>query len=253
MNIAVSIGAFLLQDYVELQLCYVRKIWGDVPVLVSDGKSENSEKIANLADKYGAYYWCDEVNAGHFQGCMANAVNAVKFAQDQGCDYALKLNQRLLLVNPDIKGIVANVFEHAHIALAMPGRPEAIQLNPRSRFHSSFPVMPDAIFMRVKDFDPEWMVSRYRKRCENKSDKYAAYTEIFWMDLVNNEFKGRWSALHCLTMRKRGWPCFFIRKAMAGPGDYMEAAQSVGLKLGAFPIQEWATLKASNYMPIPRV
>lgn len=252
MKLAISVGTYLLQDYAQLNLAWLRKIFGDVPILVSDGASPNSDKISDIADRYGAYYWCDGVNAGHFQGCMANSINALAFAKENDCDFALKINQRFILVHDGIKAIIEQVFAHPHIALAMPGRADPVQLNPQSRFHASFPLQPDCIFMRVKDVDPGKLTEQYRARCANKADKYGSYTEIFWMDRVNNEYKGRWSALHCLTVRRRGWPCFFIRKAMAGPGDYMKAAQDVGLKLFNFPVSEWARLRGKFYYPMPR-
>jgi hypothetical protein len=252
MKLAISLGSYLLTEYCELQLRWLRRVFGDVPILVCDGASENSERISNIADHHGAYYIGEEVNRGHFAGDIQNTVCALQFARDQGCDIALKLNQRFLLVHPGIRSMVANIFENPVIDVALPGSPLPHKLF-TSKFFAKFPYLVDAIFMRVGKVDPDMIISRYNERCAKADDKFRYYVEILWADMLSHEFKQRHAVINALTDHQRDWPCFYLRKCQNNEGDYREAAAVVGMSPNTrFLTSEWSLLKKNHYAPFPR-
>lgn len=252
MKIAISIGSYYLSSFVELNLRKCRRIFGaDAPILVSDGASERSGEIEELADRFGAYYIGERVNRGHFAGDVQNTINGLTFARDQGADLCLKINQRFVLVHEYIKIVLEQIFAHEQIAVALPGRPDKRRIIGKT-FYSSFPFLVDCIFMRTNAFDAEEFRHGYEESWKEQKSKYDSYVEIYWMKLLNGQYAKRYAVLNCLTDHAPGMPVMYLRKVQNTAGDYIGEAQDCGMTNFEFPTVEWSEIKRGDYYPLPR-
>lgn len=255
LSIAITLGTHLLVEFARLNLAYSRHIWGDVPILVVDGKSERSDEIEALADEYGAYYLGERENRGHFAGDIQNTVAGLAFAREHGCDLLCKLNQRLVLVNPEVKRLIENVFSHEHVDLAMPGQihPHAVSMRGK-KFYASFPFLVDVIFMRLPPFSAEFLLEEYINQVKTGADpKYKYYVETLWRNLVKGPFSRRFARLDFLTEHQpKQWPVMFLRKTFNSSADYLYYARKLKLPDSEFFMGEWNAAWGKSYNPFPR-
>src|SRR5207302_724487 len=92
---AITIGAYRLWDFVELNVCRCKVIFGDdVSICIDDDKSPESPKIEAVADKHGCHYICSTERRGHFAGDAQTIATCLAFGKQTGADYSLKLSQR---------------------------------------------------------------------------------------------------------------------------------------------------------------
>lgn len=251
MKFCVSIGTFELLSFVELNIIQCRKVFGpDVPILLSDGKSVNSDKMCELAERYDAFYVGESENRGHFCGCQQTTINSLVFGQQMNADVTLKCNQRFILLRPELVGILEMVFGNPEIQLALPGRPDPAGIT-GSKFYASFPYLVDCVAWRTGAIDPEFAKSSYESSWKNGTHPHAAYTETWYSNLIKERFTKQHAILNCLTNNYKNQPKFFLRKIQSSRQEYVDLAVENKMESFEFPVCEWAALKGSSYKPRP--
>lgn len=252
MRFAISVGSYQDTDFVELNLAHLRRIFGDdAPLLVSDGCHPHSGVMRELADQYGAGYVGERIDSGHFKGDFQNTINAIALAKANAADIAIKLNQRLVLLDPDIPKRLEEVFSFDSVSIALPGQCNAASiLQPKSRFHATFPFLIDCLCFRASRFHPEQLIAAYTLQLKQGTTRQDSLVEVFWARFL--EEHGHFATLPWLTEHETSAPFKYLRKIQNRPEDYLAAAQSVGIT-GAFDVREWNARLGSAYRPTPRV
>lgn len=236
----------------RLNVTYARRIFGDSPVCIYDSPSEHNAEIKAIADEHGCAYFCERVNRGHFSGDLMACSTAIAFAKQHGCDIGVKINQRTILLSPEIPGLIAKEFENLNVTLLSPDRyPEASIIHPESKFHHRFPAAVDLMCFRAKDWDAQGIADDYSHHWKTDPSKYACYSEVFWAhytkDFGPDHSKPRW-----ITEHTAGRPFMYLRKIQNTEADYSRAAIDAGLPVGGYKTAEWSALKPGQYSPVPR-
>lgn len=251
MTFALSVGTYQLEQFAEIQLRTLRSIFGSSPILIYDGKSKSSPAIKELADRFDAAYVSENVNRGHFSGCLQNSVCAVAFAKANGCALAVKINQRLVITDPNIPERIEEIFADGSIDLAMPPsvKPETI-IDDKSKFHHRFKYHPDFIVLRASAIEPQWIADEYAKQVETDTSRYGTLSENFWIKQIESTFNGRFAPLDWLSAPSR--PPNYLRKIQHTEEEYRNHALSVGMDWSEFPVVEWSEMLGTAYRPLPR-
>lgn len=252
MKFAVAIGTYSLLNFIELNILTCRHVFGEsTPIILSDGHCDQSPQVEALAEQYGCAYVGERINRGHFVGCAQNAVVAAAFAQHVGADIAVKINQRLILLSPEIPDIVSDVFKDGSIDIALPGSPKLESLM-TSKFFAKFSYLVDVIFMRSSSFDPDWIKHSYESQWKNGSRHIDSYTEMYWANVCKSKCDGRTRKLDFLTNHGER-PFKYLRKVQNSNEDYVQVARNMGMDgFPAFATAEWQQLRQGSYMPLPR-
>lgn len=251
MKFALSVGTYQLPQFAEIQLRTLRSIFGSSPLCIYDGKSKASPEIKELADRFDATYLSEKVNRGHFSGCIQNAVVAAAFAKANGCELAVKVNQRFVITDTNIPERLEDIFDDGAIDLAMPPsvKPETI-IDEKSKFHHRFKYHPDFIVMRASAIDPQWIADSYSQQVVTDTSRYGTLSENFWINQIESTFKGRFKALDWLSAPSN--PPTYLRKIQHTEEDYRNHALSVGMTWADFPTVEWSEILGTAYRPLPR-
>lgn len=252
MTFSLTIGSYALPNFLELNLRSCRRIFGQVPMLIYDGKSADSPRIKEIADRFGASYLTERVNRGHFSGCIQNSICAVAFARANGCDLAVKINQRFVLADQNIPARLEKIFANRSIDLAMPPsvKTETI-IASKSKFHHRFKYHPDFIVLRASAIEPQWIADSYAKQVNTDVSRYGTLSENFWIKQIESTFAGRFAPLDWLSTPSR--PPTYLRKIQHTEDDYRKHALSLGMDWASeFPVAEWSEILGLAYSPIPR-
>lgn len=252
LTFSVTVGTYKLLPFIELNLRALRSVFGNSPLLCYDGLSDNSPRIKELADKFDCSYLNERVNRQHFLGDIQSAVCAVAFAQANGSDIAIKLNQRFVPLSPDIPDRLEEIFSDPKIDLAMPLPPKVETIvDDRSKFHSVFPSNPAFIAMRASAFDAQWLADSYSDQVRNSTHRNETLTEVFWAWVYTNKFKDRWKPIPWLSEPTNSPE--YLQKCQHTAADYQNAATALGMGPSSFNTEEWQTMQRENYKPIPRL
>lgn len=247
IRFALCIGSYSMPQFLELNLRAVRDVWGSIPVIVYDGLSKDSKNCKELADRFDAAYISERSNRTHFAGCLQSAVAALAFARANGCSYAIKQNQRTIILSPEIPELLEAVFSNPEIDLALTRSPRAETiLDEKSKFHGRFVVSPDIICMRASAIDPQWIADEYAKQVQTDTSRYATLTEHYWARMVEGPFKDRWKELDFLR-EPNG---MYLRKCQHTEAQYAVEAKRLGMNSESFPTQEWSEILGSAYRPM---
>lgn len=253
MTFAITIGAFQLFNFVRLNVAWARRVFGEeAAICIYDSPSEENERIKALAEEYWCAYFCEPTNRGHFGGDIQASVAAIAFAQHHKRDIGIKLNQRTILLSPEIPQLLAEDFADPLTWLVTPDRyPAESILHESSKFHSRFEQSVDVLAFRVKEWNAQGVADRYRQQWTEGTGKFDTYSEVFWANesrrLGPAHRKPAW-----LTAHVPGEPFKYLRKIQNRESDYAKAAMDAGLAIGSFPTGEWSRLKPGEYRPSPR-
>lgn len=252
MKFSITIGTFKLLPFIELNIRACRSIFGNSPILLYDGASENSKAIKELADRFDCSYLTEKINRGHFTGCIVSAICAVAFGKANHSDISLKINQRLIPLSPDIPDRLEAVFSDPKIDLAMPTqmRGETIY-DERSKFHERFVLLPDLLALRTSVVDAQSIADAYSDQVRNSTKQGDTLTEMFWAKQVEGPFKGRFAALPWMSEPTE--PPIYLRKVQHKEERFRQAAISLGMDGGRFETAEWSSMIGAAYRPQPRL
>lgn len=249
MTFSICVGSYAMPSFLELNLRALRDVFGNVPILVYDGRSKDSAQIKDLADRFEASYITENVNRTHFMGCLQTAVSSLAFARAMNCDIALKINQRMVLLAENIPNLIEEVFDDPSVLLATPPaiRVETIK-DDASKFHARFPRMVDILAFRAAAIDPQWIAEKYAEQVRTGTGRHDALTEHFWQRMTETEFKDSHRNLPFLS--EPSVPPKYLRKCQAASEDYQQAAVRLGMNLADFPTVEWSAMLGAAYRPL---
>lgn len=252
MRFAITIGCHALKNFVRLNCAYLREVFRDECLIcLYDSPSEHNDAFKKIAEEYWCAYFCERVNRGHFSGDAMAAVSAIAFAQHHHCDIGIKLNQRTVLLSPEIPKLLEREFSDPQVTLISPGKyPQDSILDDASKFHGRFPQGVDVLCFRANAWDAQGVADRYKAQWTTGSSKYDVYTETFWA----NESKRLGPAhrkVDWLTAHTPGEPFKYLRKIQNTEPHYNDAAVAIGLPAGQFVCAEWSKIK-QEYRPAPR-
>lgn len=252
MRFSVSLGTFKLLPFVELNLRALRSVFGNSPLLLYDGLSENSPRIKEIADRFDCVALSERVNRKHFAGCLQNVICSIAFGKANQSDICVKINQRLIALGADIPDRLEAVFADPKIDLAMPTQMRAETIyDERSKFHAKFVVLPDFIAFRTAAVDAQAIADAYADQVQNSTNQGDTLTEMFWAKQVEGEFKGRFAALPWMSEPTE--PPIYLRKVQHKEDRFRQAAIALGMDGGRFETSEWANMLGAAYRPQPRL
>jgi hypothetical protein len=242
VKFAFCIGSYGLPHFVELNIRWLRRIFGDeTPILVSDDKSGTSGAIQEIAERYECHYYVGDVRRGHFAGDLQSLINALAFARQEGAEIAVKISQRLIITHPKIEEIVSCYFEKPDMAVALPGRPAQKTIIGGGGF-AYFPFLTDVVFVRASALDPDELRRKYEGRLLSKF-YHDSLVEFMINDLLLGELLGRYVCCNELTDPQPNSPRLYLRRYQNPANQYAEAASIVGLPRRVFELQEWRALE----------
>lgn len=249
MRFAITIGSYMLADFVELNVLQCRHVFGpDVPILISDDISKNSPEIRDLAERLNVHHVAGGPR-GHFAGDIAAGINSLSFARQMGADLALKLSLRLMLVDPIAADILSNHFASPNIWLGVPGRISAHTIKQAaSRFFANFSVLTDIVCVRTDSITPEQLKDRYEHRVRNARNNHDKLIESLWANLLDTHFANHTAFMEEFSMPRN--PAIYLRKAQSQPADYERLALDRGMKSFNPILVEWNRM-SENYRPAP--
>jgi hypothetical protein len=253
LKFACTIGCHELGEFIRLNVANLRRVFGDeAPICLYDSPSTRNDEIKGVADEYGCAYFCERKNRLHFAGDIMAAVTAIAFAQHHHCQVGLKINQRTILLSPEIPALLTREFADTNVSLVTPARyPAESILDQSSAFHARFQQAVDVLAFRVEAWDAASVAERYRTQWTTGTSKYDTYSEVFWANESKRLGRAHRTA-DWLTAHVKGEPFKFLRKIQNRESDYCNAARAIGLPAAAYPTSEWSQLKPGAYSPAPK-
>jgi hypothetical protein len=221
----------------------------DVPILVDDDRSPESDKIAAVAEKYGCSYMVGKERRGHFAGDIQTFVNAIVFGKEQQSDLTLKISQRVVPVLPAFREVFERAFADPKIMVALPGRPRHIA-RPMARFYSKFGILTDVVGIRTGAMEASDLVTVYRERFQNSKNLADALVETTWGHLIATKFPSGAAVLPELANPEPFKAKIYLRKSQAMEREYEQVAAMHGIK-GQWNVAEWAVIEGSRYFCRP--
>lgn len=243
-KIAFTIGAYGLPQFVELNILYLRRLFPEAPILISDDVSDKSGEIKEVADRH----LCDYVVSGkrrqHFAGDMQAAVNAVAFGQATNADIAVKISQRFILLRPYCVEVVQRAL--ASHPIALPGKPTVL---PGYSTYNNFNALTDIILMDPKVITPQILTDTYRNFVKVGATAWSCFVEHTFEHLVNERFTG--NLIPEFTNHGEGAP-LYLRKCQNNTAAYLAAVADVGMNNNrTFSLLDWKHIDEQGYSPRP--
>lgn len=251
-NLAITVGCYALTSFVELNVLRCRHLIPEVPILLSDDRSDASKDIQALAVKYDCDYVCPKKRRSHFSGDWNHIINSLVFAKEIGATVAVKLSQRCIPVLPGFFVALDRTFKDPEVQIAHPG-----QLNPNqivrkaSTFFKRFGCLSDMLAFRVGAIEPEELLSIYRMR-NNTGRAHDSFSETSIGFLLASRFPGNKARMIPeWTNHQQGMPKLFLRKAQSPSSDYVQIARMHGINADAsmYDCREWREIQGSQYRP----
>lgn len=250
LNLAFTIGAYRLTDFVRLGVKQIQRLSPDSPILISDDRSEESEHMGRIADEHGVNYKCSKIRRGHFSADFQSMVSSLAFAQSAGADVAVKISQRTILRKPEAIDVIQKVFADSNICAATPGRPEKIIGGRAAHGFKAFSILSDIVMIRVGCMSAQDLLVMYRERLLRERLPWSSFIECAVDDLHNRKFPGRTAKIEELTNPTPD--PIYLRRYQATERDYRELAITHGIN-GRYPCEEWGALERNKYLCKPVV
>ncbi len=255
MTFAATIGAYQLEQFVELNILALRRLFGpDLPILVSDDLSQRSAEIRDVAAKYDVFHWASSTHRGHFYGDLCQICNCLAFAESQGADIALKISQRFILCEPAAREVLENAFADPEVWMALPGRihPGSIK-RAESRFFSNLSVLTDFFAVRTGKLSAETVRTTYETRVREQKNRFDTLMEPLFGYIQDVTLAGHVTRLEQFSHTPHGKPKIYLRKAQSEPAEYQILARELGMpEPFNVLLQEWRALDGDKYRPVPQ-
>ena len=251
MRIAFTIGAYRLVDFIKLSALQIKKLSPDSPVLISDDPAPESHLIQKFADEQSINYRGANTRRGHFAADFQSFINALVFAEANGCDIAVKASQRFVFRKPESIEIIRKCFEDPKIAMVTPGAPKVITSEVRStKGFAAFGTLSDVVAIRVGSITAQQLLQIYRARLVREKVMWASFIECLVDELHGNVFPGR-TIKHPALTDPTPDP-IYLRRYQATHHQYLQLAMENGMA-GQFPLVEWGQIEQRNYLCRPIV
>lgn len=242
MKIAFTIGAYRLCDFVRLNIKQLQVIAPGCPVMVSDDASPESPHMQAMCHSLGVPIMQSDSRRGHFAGDMQAIVNALAFAESVKADVAIKVSQRLILLDGAADAILKR-FQNPDLKFATPGKPS----NARNGF-GNFAVLSDLVCIRVGAIDPQGLINHYRYRITTETVPWKTFIEGFVHSLHANVFPNHSEMMPEFTDVLPSK--LYLRRYQSSEDEYRKLAASFGIG-GLFPMIEWGAIDGRSYRPNP--
>ena len=95
-SIGLVIGCFAALPYIHVGLESRKRLYPDVPLLVSDDLSPNAGALEELCKSYGADFITSSIRQNPCVGDMAAYVNGLKWAKEKNLDILVKMSRRFI-------------------------------------------------------------------------------------------------------------------------------------------------------------
>lgn len=251
MKFAITVSAYLMDDFVRLNLEMCQRVFPGSPVLVSDDKSHRSDEIEKAAHQYGASYICSNKRRGHFCADVQSWANALAFGESVRSDVSIKISFRLILLDPTLRTDFEDLFSNSICDMAVPQKIRPEQLRRReSHTFAMVPCLSDVILMRTGVMSPTELINYYRHKIQNERAPHSSLVESLAYDLLMGKFKDRSKMLESLSFHYPGQPHRYLRKCQNHQIQYVDLARKLGL-LGAWDVREWSHIERGSYRPKP--
>lgn len=252
MTFAATVSSYQLVDFVELNVLALRRVFGDIPILISDDWSDKSVEIRDLATRLGTHHLCSDSHRGHFAGDACSCCNALAFAEAEGADVCVKVSQRFVLCAPAAREILERYFADPEIHLVLPGRvaPGTIK-RAESRFFSNLSTQSDLVCVRTGKLRPNTLKELYESRVRAKQSRHDSLIEALWGFIMDVTLAGHASQAPEFTHPYPGRPPIYLRRCQAEPAHYQALAQELGMTSFNVLLQEWRALAGQLYRPVP--
>jgi hypothetical protein len=252
-SIAITIGCYRLPDFIELNVVQCREVFGeDVPILLSDDRSQESGAIEQIARTHGCSYMCPPHRRSHTSGDLQAFINGAAFATQVGADVAVKLSQRLIPLE-GIQSMLLDPFKEQDKWIVVPGQPKLISFARASaKFFNKFTILTDVVAWRPEKVTAQMLRDAYVAQCQNAKQRSDQFIEVFWGGLVQERFKDHSVTVDELANPPLGQPKVYMRKAQTGQHEYHNLAATHGIK-GPFEVAEWAHMEQKAYLALAPV
>lgn len=252
MTFSVSIGSFGMPSFVLCNIRQCRKVFGDVPILVSDDASEHSDAIQILCNKEKVDYVGSAQSRGHFAGDLMAFLNGLVHSKVNNADIFLKISQRLLLLDPALKQVIKDKFSDPNIHLVIPGKPSAGMLRADHRGFNRFECLTDVLAMRTNAIDPEWLRKEYIEQVKTGKEHGSTFVELWMSNLIEKHLKANTIILPELTDHVPFTPYRYLRRYQNAPRDYEAAFRANGVEVeGGVQLGAWSKM-LTKYSPGPK-
>lgn len=250
MNIAVSLATYKLAPFVRLNLAQLKVIIPDAAVLVSDDRSDQTEEIDAISAEYDSAFVTSNARRGHCGGKIQAVVSGLSFAQQEGADILLVLNQRLVPVLPVFREYIEGPFSDPKVNIVVPGRATASQLKlPASKYFSGLGILTDVLAIRVGSITPADFLKAYQDGFKWGSMYIGLLPEPFLGKLLGTHFQDRIYVSSSLGDAKVANPAF-LRREQSKPKDYQALASQHGFT-GEFDCRDWLEIERTTLMMRP--
>ena len=82
--------------YVDLALAVRQRLYPNLPVLVHDDASDQTDALAGICRSYGATFQTNSLRLGHAMGDLSSIIGGLRWAKEQGLDLLVKMSRRLV-------------------------------------------------------------------------------------------------------------------------------------------------------------
>jgi hypothetical protein len=96
-RIGVVIGTYGSVPLIRLQLEARRRYWPNVPLLIHDDCSPDTDELKHLCEQYDAEYYCTSKRLDSAAGDMAVMLHGLDWAQTRGFDLLVKFSRRFIV------------------------------------------------------------------------------------------------------------------------------------------------------------
>ena len=255
MKVAITIGSYLLKDFIELGILQCQKCFPGEPILVSDDLSPRSQQIADIANNRGITYIGANSRRGHFAGDFMAILNAISFAKAHNADLAVKISQRFVFKGETARKLLLEAFLSDTTSYGLPGRMTVDTVRPGGNFgFTLMPVLTDIMVFRVSGCDPEAMANEYKQKVSAEwGTATGTFVEAIANDWAYSRFKDKTVFMEDFTKHVNGRPGgdLYLRRNQNHQSSYLELAKSHGLH-GDFDLGDWQKLEGNAYYPRPR-
>ena len=249
MTIAIVIGAYRLTDFVHLNILQCRKVFGDVPILISDDRSQESPAMEALAKSLDCSYVCPPARRSHTSGDLQAFINGAIFAEQLEVDVVLKLSQRLIPLE-GLDQLILPHFGDPNNWIVLPSQPEKNTFARQSAmFFNKFTALTDVVAWRPEKLTGRMLSDLYKRQCGNARQRSDQFIEVFWGTLTQGDYKDHSVYVKELANPPLGKLKTYLRKAQSHQHEYQRLAQSHGIG-GEFVIGEWAHIEKKEYLAL---
>jgi len=248
MNVAIVLGSYALPSFLRLNLYQIKSILPDAAILVSDDRSDKTEEIDGISKEVA--FVTSNARRGHCAGKIQAIVSGLSFAQQEGADILLFLNQRLVPALSEFREFIEGPFADKAVNIVVPGRSVAGKLKlPSSKYFSGLGILTDLLAIRIGSISAEKFLISYIEGYKWGSFAIQLLPEIFIGKLLGTHFGSSAYVSSALGDAKVANPSF-LRREQSKPEDYQALAAQHGFS-GEFDTRDWLEIEGANLMMRP--